>query len=135
MPAESAAARNYLASLNGAAPDMGELQRLGVPMQRAIALCSARHKPAEPPKPVVKAQAAPKPELNLAAYVPPIEPPRKVPIVANTNDVDRILCLSLLHTVVEMISGNCHIDPTRLAWEGLSDAASNELCNFMRRAK
>jgi hypothetical protein len=123
------------------APDMAQLQRAGVSLKDAIAQCeawaAAHPEPQPQPEPEPQPDALPwaepdEPILNLAMYMPPLpgpiikqhEPP---------NDLDRILCLSLLHTIVEMISGAYRIDPTRLAMEGLSPSAAEEICGFIRR--
>ncbi|WP_409188842.1 hypothetical protein [Bradyrhizobium sp. RDM4] len=136
----------YLASLNGAAPDMADLARLGVPLSEAVAICAAAYKQPEPlplPLPLTAADLAlPRfaldPEfklaevapaepvnLNLAMYMPPV--PR---LAAHREAVHELSALSLLHTLSSMVeSGRADINV--LLDVGFSLHTAEELCNLI----
>jgi hypothetical protein len=111
-------------------PDMAALAAAGVPMDEAIAACEAWK--ASHPHPEPMREREPEPFLNLAMYKEPLQPG---PIISAhvVDDTDRLLSLSVLHTVTEMIGGIAKVDPTRLVWEGLSPACATEICDFIRR--
>lgn len=125
----TSAVETYLANLNGAAPDMAELHRLGVPLSEAVAMCAAAHKPPEP-APVV---AEPVPEartLNLDCYKPPVASPK---IAAHQEPVHELSALSLLHTLSQMTDSG-RADITLLVQQGFSPHTAAELCNLIRCA-
>ena len=73
--------QKYLSALNGAVPDLGELKRLNVPLQKAIAICEAAAKAEPKPAPLVKAPeplpfAEPEPRI-ISTHVLPAAPLRE----------------------------------------------------------
>lgn len=155
------AVENYMAALNGAAPDMGALAKLGVPMAEAISICSAAHKPAEvpplpyAPEPMPERAAsvadalsklprfAPEPEfavaplapevpnLRLDMYMPPV--PRCPAIAAHQEPVHELSALSLLHTLITMVESG-RADITVLVQQGFSPHTAEELSALIRSA-
>jgi hypothetical protein len=128
MPVE--AASEYLAALNGAAPDMAKLHELGVPLSEAVAICESHHKAPEPapvatpaPKPV----AAVKP-LNLACYMAPPAPAAPAP---KSDAMDGMSAMSMLHTLCEMAVSGQHACFTTLRQDGFSESTSRELVKII----
>jgi hypothetical protein len=125
-----------------AAPDMQKLFAAGVSLEDAIAQCEAWQKahPPEPepqaePPPVIKEHMVEEPvTLNLAMYMPPVPAPEPAKRVEElVTDTERFLCLSVLHTLSEQISGIARPDPTPLVWQGFSSSTARELVDFIRR--
>jgi len=146
----------YLDNLNGAPPDMAALRDLGVPLKKAIKICSAAHQqPAEPP-PIIKTHvaeeptpAAPpitvkasptsvvKPTFVLGAPAAPIAEP--LPVVTDPEvkarhlagnlgkePIGRLLAMSLLHDVCAMIEAE-RGDATTLFQAGWSWETAKEI--------
>jgi hypothetical protein len=128
----SPAVEAYLAALDGAAPDMGELHRLGVPLQEAVAICESHHKAPEPapvakpaPKPVaVKATSAP---LNLTCYVAPPAPA--------ASELDAESAASQLHDLLQEIERGRPADVTALVRAGWSASTARELVKIINISK
>lgn len=118
----------YLATLNGAAPDMGELHRMGVPLAEAVDICSAAHKAPEPlPLPIVEEPSVER-KLNLAMYKEPL--PRSAP---HLEPVHELSALSLLHTLCSMIDAG-RADVTLLVHQGFSPSTAEELAALIQSA-
>jgi hypothetical protein len=109
----------YLAGLNGAAPDMAALQKLGVSLDEAIAICAKAHKP--------------EPFLNLAAYVPPRSAPA-IPEPAKPLTDDDVDCAQWqLAQLCDMISrGESCV--TLLCNADFSESTAKELAGIIRRS-
>jgi hypothetical protein len=124
------------------APDMAALHAAGVPLEDAIRQCTAWAEAHPEPPPIIAEHVAEEPQepvrLKLSMWKPPVAKPKPAPaprVYEAARDTDGILCLSLLHTITQMIGGTYEIDPTRLAMDGLSSAAANEIADILRRAK
>jgi hypothetical protein len=110
-------AETYLAGLHGAAPEMGELRRLGISLDSAIAICQnaanerKRSEPAAVPiKPIV---------LRIPKSTAPVDA------------LDPMLALSLLHTLFQEAERGRPASATTLHHAGWSVSTSLELAQII----
>lgn len=134
------AAKAYLKNLDGAPPDMGELARLGVPQDEAIALCEKYHRPPEPPKPVAVAPAPqPAPVAPRGICINPVPigyAPRAIPATMppERESLPRMAAISMLHSLAQQWDSE-RADIAALVSDGWSRALAEEFAFIISQLK